>query len=359
LERAHEELIVTSALPAPATPGTGDARLQWYLEPWGARWDADPPTLLAETPASGSDLTVHLEPLPSRGFDRAAAFCTGGGSDLERSAYLCLAEASLAARAPAHAPHVRRAYAAHLAAQLGKANWRDEAAVRALQSAPERGVFWRKRTAASDGARLWFDHLEAQSPRAELRFGRVASTALALAATHTAGGALRWSSEPDLLDVVRSSFGHSREDVARFWDGFAQKRMLLAGGAEPAWVVRTSSLPRHLALPRPLAPTGSGYVVVEFDRPVLAMALRATCEAPVSYVWSVARYAADGRHLSTLQIPFQESQRVTEQRIVELDGVQRAIVSGTNLGGVDLAHPFDPDHEPFEPHGCSIYLAEL
>jgi hypothetical protein len=32
---------------------------------------------------------------------------------------------------------------------------------------------------------------------------------------------------------------------------------------------------------------------------------------------------------------------------------------GTNLGGVDLAHPFDPDFEPFEPHGFTVYLAEL
>jgi hypothetical protein len=32
---------------------------------------------------------------------------------------------------------------------------------------------------------------------------------------------------------------------------------------------------------------------------------------------------------------------------------------GTNLEGIDLAHPFDPDIAPFEPHSATVYLVRL
>lgn len=349
-----------------------------------------------DEPPSAGELTVHIEPLPSRGFDRATAFCLGGETELERSAHLCVAEASLVGHAPAHAPHVRRAYGTHLWWRFGALGLSDRRALATLQRAPERAVMKRRRSRESEGAALWFEYLDGHAATPNLPAGYVATAALALAATRTPPGALRWHAEPDVLDVLRSSLDHSRERAARFWDGFAQSRMrlgregaaeaflwpfltpalsgsasasertLLGGGTEgpkvtptPAWELTASSLPRHFALPRPLAPTGSVSFVLTLDRPVLALALRATCEAPVSYVWSVARYDRAGNLVSTLLVPFQERQRITEQRIIELDGVHELVVSGTNLGGVDLAHPFDPDHEPFEPHGCSVYFAEL
>jgi hypothetical protein len=30
------------------------------------------------------------------------------------------------------------------------------------------------------------------------------------------------------------------------------------------------------------------------------------------------------------------------------------LLVGTNLDGVDLAHPFDPDHGPHEFHACTV-----
>ena len=48
-------------------------------------------------------------------------------------------------------------------------------------------------------------------------------------------------------------------------------------------------------LPRPLSPTGSAYVVVEMDHARNLLAFRATCEGPVSWVWTALRFDAEGR----------------------------------------------------------------
>lgn len=385
LERAYEDLVWLDGLPAPrrdAALGGGD-ELDWYLGSPAAGIASSPEPLeeALGSPPTPSDFAVHLEPRPSRGFDRAAAFCVGGETQLSRAAHLCVGEASVASLSPAHAPHVRRAYATHLWWQRDEPELRDQLTLARLQDTPERGVLWRLRNDRSEGAALWFDHLDrlgttlaGPRPGSSPTRSRPSTAALHLAATRTPAGALRWQAEPDVLDVLRSSLGSSRERVARHWDGFARSRFTvgrpaLAAGwlpwaeaaarVEPRWHVRTSSLPRNLALPRPLTPTGSSYLLLELDRPLPSVALRGTCEAPVSYVWSVTRYDAQWRRSSTLLVPFQERRRIVEQRITELDGVAHLLVTVTNVGGVDLAHPFDPDHEPFEPHGCSVYLAAL
>jgi hypothetical protein len=375
LELAYERLVRLEGLPAPGSDGRrgGGGELDWYVG-----LDEPPPSSAPpESPLTAAgDVAVWLEPQASRGFDRAAAFCVGGATQLSRAAHLCVAEASDAARAPAHPPHVRRAYATHLWWRLGTPELRDELALARLQAAPERGVSWRMRDERSEGAALWFEHLARlgdDTAPPSLR-SKAPTAALQLAATRTPAGALRWHGEPDVLDVLRSSLGDSRERVARHWDAFARSRFSVgrpdvdggwlpwageASRVEPAWRLRSSTLPRNLALPRPLTPTGSSYVHLELDRPLPSIALRGTCEAPVSYVWSVTRYDAAWQRVSTLLVPFRERHPVVEQRITELDGVAHLLVTVTNLGGVDLAHPFDPDHEPFEPHACSVYFAAL
>ncbi len=376
LELAYERLIRLEGLPAPREDGGrgGGSELDWYVGLDQRHPRPAPPEFLGA--ADEADVDVWLEPRASRGFDRAAAFCVGGAAQLSRSAHLCVAEASDAARAPAQSPHVRRAYAAHLWWRLGIPEPRDELALARLQAEPERGVLWRMRDERSEGAALWFEHLARLGDGAappSLR-SKAPTAALQLAATRPPAGALRWHGAPDVLDVLRSSLGYSRERVARHWDAFARSRfgvgrgaldggwLLWAGEAsrvEPAWRLRSSTLPRNLALPRPLTPTGSSYLLLELDRPLPSIAMRGTCEAPVSYVWSVTRYDAAWGRLSTLLVPFRERHPVVEQRITELDGAAHLLVTVTNLGGVDLAHPFDPDHEPFEPHGCSVYFAAL
>ncbi len=365
LETAYDRVVYGARLPAPQPDdgaGGGD-ELDWYLA--AGRASADTPWADTAPPDAGQP-EVLVTPLPSRGFDRAAAYCVGQGADLERAATLCVGEASAAARAPALGPAQRRAYASHLGWTVRVPTAEDEEAIFRTQHAPERGVLGRRLDELSSGDGLFFEYLDRLG---ELRAPAVTSTsALSLAATRTDAGSLRWHAEPDIADVVRSTFSYQRERVARFWDEFASARFLVArpgswlswpgdsASVRRAWTIKSSSLPRNLVLPRPLSPTGSAYVVVEMDHARSLVAFRATCEGPVAWVWSALRFDAQGHELARVHIPFQERKSVTEQRISQLDDTRLLVLVGTNLGGVDLAHPFDPDHEPSEPHGCTVYL---
>ena len=83
---------------------------------------------------------------------------------------------------------------------------------------------------------------------------------------------------------------------------------------------------------------------------------RASCETPVSYVWSVTRLGAGDAALSTVPITFQERNPDASGRVLPVEGLEALLVVGTNLGGVALTHPFDPDHEPHEAHGCRLSI---
>ena len=72
-----------------------------------------------------------------------------------------------------------------------------------------------------------------------------------------------------------------------------------------------------------------------------------------------AEERARGEELGRIDIPFQDRGRDAEGRVRNLVGVKAVLIIGTNLEGIDLAHPFDPDVAPFEPHGATIYLARM
>ncbi len=354
LTAAYERHQFGLALPAPLSDGGlgGGDELDWYLEP-------------------GTDFEVHQEPIPSRGFDRAAGYCVADPTltDRRRLADLCVAEVSALRLAPSQTPHGRRGYANHIRWTGTERSEGDYEVVRLAQRRPSRALLQRPLGPEPGSAGLLFEYLDrVAGSRAP---GTAATAAVALLATTTRAGALRWYAEPDLADVLRSSLENRRPRIARFWDDFARSRLSIGepdgwlpwpGEAAPltiAWTLKASSLPRNWSLPRPLDPSGSAYLVVEMDQRPAGIAIRATCEAPVSYVWSVIRLADDGTTRSVVRAPFLERNPISEQRISDLDGIAKLVLVGTNLGGVDLAHPFDPDHSPFEPHGCTIYLAPL
>ena len=56
---------------------------------------------------------------------------------------------------------------------------------------------------------------------------------------------------------------------------------------------------------------------------------------------------------------FQERANSADARVLRLDGAKAIIIAGVNLGGVELAHPFDPDIQPFEPAACTVYLVSM
>jgi hypothetical protein len=219
LELAYERVVLGASLPPPATDdgaGGGD-ELDWYLDAPGVELDAS-------LDAESSPPLVSVESLPTRSFDRAAAYCLGTSADLERSATLCVAEASAAARSPAQGPGLRRAYATEVWWTVGTPTAEDEAALFRTQHAPEQPVLTRRQSELSEGNAVFFAYLDDLGTRPAP--ARTSTSALALAATHTKPGSLRFRAEPDVADVMRGTFLEQRDRVARFWDEFARARFL-------------------------------------------------------------------------------------------------------------------------------------
>ncbi len=127
------------------------------------------------------------------------------------------------------------------------------------------------------------------------------------------------------------------------------------------WNIPFSDLPRRVAPVRPIAPNGSIYIWLDLDKVPenVELGFRGEWEPPVSFQWTLVAVDATGKELRRLNAPFVERGTRAEQSLVDLSGARGIIVVGTNLGGIDLRHPFDPDYAPFEPHGCTVYLAKL
>ncbi len=350
LVRAYEEHVFGGGLRRPRSRGEGP--LNWWID-------------------DGQPLTLSLASAPSRGFDRGRADCRGGLVTLE-VARKCVTEAALAETAPATASWLRAGLGAQTSRALGEA---PETAVAISESVghPQIGIFtstketraWRdeERVPVSrERSVRFFDYLESRSTE---RLGHAAWLSLALAATETEAGALRFEAEPDLLDVLRVTVGGDMTELARLLDDFSQESVRAAQSEgfsfEPDWVLSGSSLPRNVAMPVPLEPTGSGYVRVALTgaQRKQVMAFKMVCEAPVSYVWSVARLAKSGEVISTVQVAYSERGRTAATRVEPEDGTVALLLAGTNVGGIDLTHPFDPDHQPHEAHACSVYVSPL
>jgi hypothetical protein len=43
---------------------------------------------------------------------------------------------------------------------------------------------------------------------------------------------------------------------------------------------------------------------------------------------------------------------------VHLDDAAAVLIVGVNVGDLNPTYAFDPDFEPFEPHGYTVYLAK-
>ena len=362
LETAYDRLVVALDLPAPrpdSSRGGSDA-LDLYLDP-----------------AAGSDLEVLLDPPRWLGFDTASVFCRGGRYlEPARAATLCVAEAIAARLDAGTTPDIRRAYATHLWWATGEPDSTDLARVDDAQRHPERSLFGRERTPASEGAgALFFDVLDFTRGRGAP--GTLATMALAAAGSRTAPSAPAWNNEPDLLDVLRHTFEPPAAFASLFGD-FAVTRAFLgdrddgthapqlawtgsAGDVRFDWSLKYSALPRRVASAYPIEPFGATYLWLDLDDRALGAKLgfQAQWEPPVSFQWMLVRMARDGRELSRLVVPFLQRATEVTQTLDNLDAAAGVLIVGTQFGGVDLLHPFDPDVAPFEGHGCTVYLAKL
>ncbi len=358
LENAYGALIVAAGLPAPLPDhglGGSDA-LDLYLDR-----------------SSAPLATGHDAPSPV-GFDAAPAFCTLGASALlARDATLCVGEAVAWRLAPATTPFLRRAYATDLWLGVGHPTFRDAEAIDDIQANPQLGVAGRDISRFAEGAAMLDEYLDAKHGSGAP--GRVATALLSAAATRTAPGSWEWDDDPDVFDVLRHSLDEDTRRMADMLGDFAIARAFIGdrgdGSAVPSldwtdgfgrvrfdWSIPLSSLPRRVAALHPIEPTGSVYIWVGLDKVPAdkTLVFQAKWEIPVSFKWALVRVGHDGRELSRIDVSFEDHATVAERRIINLDGAAGIVIVGTNMGGVDLDHPFDPDVAPYEPHSCSVYL---
>lgn len=362
LERAHHELVGALGLPAPL-PDAGlgpTSGLDLYL-----------------VPDQISDFLV-VPDLRWQTMDRTSGHCRARLSRTEyrRQAGWCVAEALLLGVDAGETPHLRRALAAYLWSTLGHASTAQLEAVDTLQANPQLGLAGRDLTAESAGASLLFHYvdrrLRAGSP------GVLPVALLSLSRGASLPGAPSWNNEPDALDVLRQAFTGSSESfddfmlsfaVARaFWgsrgDGREDPELSWLGDAARVrfdWVIEASSLPRRVAPRRPLEPLGAAYLWLTIDRVSVSgtLAIRTEWEAPATFRWTAVAVDAEGRALERYDLPYVQNATSAERTIVNYAEAAALLIVGTHVGGVDLAHPYDPDHAPHEPHGFTVYVAEI
>jgi len=363
LELAYERIVSVLRLPEPlADDGHGGSdALDWYLTD------------------DGRELTAERDVLALGALDRASAFCVAGASEdalvLERSASLCVGEAIAKRLDPGEAPAVQRAFANELWWQIGRVGSLDVQAVDDAQAHPEQALVARS-AQSSAAATLLFDYLE--NARSSQAPGGLVTSLLSAAASSTKGGEFQWNNEPDVFDVLRHSLDEDTAKTATLLSDYAVSRAFLGDrddGTHPPflewagafarprydWTIKFSSLPRRVRASRPIEPTGIELIWVDLDEVPIGVSLgfESEWEAPVSFKWRLISVDDQGREMARVDVPFQERGRSSEGRVVNLTGVRSVLAIGINMGGVDLAHPFDPDQDPFEAQSCTAYFARM
>ena len=362
LELAYERVVGALGLPAPlADDGHGGSDgLDWYL-------DAEP-----------RDLSTERDAVRFSVLDSAAAFCVSGAPDellMERNATLCVGEAIAKRLDPAETPALQHAFATELWWLTGRISSLDVQALDDAQAHPERALAGRS-AEPSASATLLLDFLELA--RGSQDSGRLSESLFSAAVGSTPNGAFEWNNEPDVFDVLRHSLDEDTVKMGSLLGDYAVSRAFLGDrddGTHPPylewagafgrprydWLLEFSSLPRRVRSSRPLEPMGMELIWVDLDEVPLGTSLgfEAEWEAPVAFKWRLVSLDNQGREMARVDLPFQERGRSSEGRVVNLLNVRAVLAIGINLGGVDLAHPFDPDLDPFEPESCTVYFASM
>ena len=348
VDRAWDALVGVMGAPAPEGPG-------------GEPWDVFVVAPATEGPAAffaGRDPRSH--------FDRGASFgvvdaSTPIGCALDEAAARAIARASIWRVAPAtdEASATAQVEAlARLAAPCAPSDDDDDAI--SFQSAPERSIADGGSRAFERGAGMFYGWLEA---RFGAEPGAVVVGAWALAPTWTASDVWRsgrWASDPTTFDVFRKSLAGALWRASTLDDVFGQFAVARAtpplAPPEPlaAWRISWPAHARRLVSPRPVAPTGASYVVIDHAGapPGAHLRLEAQWEDYGRMRWTAIKADASGAALRVL--PIAATDRATSAAItVEgLDGVDHVLVVGANVGSTD--HPFRPDQNEWEPHAWTL-----
>ena len=366
LEIGYRRLVYAARLPEPERrwdPNSGSPAVTWELRP---------------TPGP---LTVDLVPAQNRAFDSASVVCRSGVADValaaanyEREAAFCIGEAIAARLDPAESPRSRRAYAAGLWWEVGQPNGSDLVEVVRANAEAHQAAVGRDELDAAASTALFFEYIE-QTLGTEVPYGLVTGLFALSGRTQRADGP-RTLNEPDWLDVLRGSLSDDRVDFAHRVNAFAAARAQLGSSAGPLgrlawagtfarivpdWNLRVSSLPRRVANKMPIGPLGMVAVRIDIDVPTndLSLAVHVEWEGPGPFSWTAVKLDAQEQETGRLDFAFEPRVTNAEKRIVALDGVRSLLILGVNLGGIDATHLLDPDHAPFEPHGCTVYVVRI
>jgi len=363
LESAYERVVLALGLPAPLPDGGlgGSDALDAYLVPAGTAFRA---------------VADSLAPTP---FAAASASCRLPAGDpvlLERAAVQCVTEAVVMRLDPGEPPHLRRAFATWMWWLVGLPTALDVEAIHTAQAHPEMPIGARDLTITSEGAALFFEFLETHLGAGEL--AELGTALFSAAASPRPPAGPSYVNEPDLFDVLRHTRGDRHGSFANLMVDFAVARAFVGarddgqhlpglawagdfGRVRFDWVLPWSTLPRRVAVNPPIDSTGSVLVWLDIDRDPenAALGFRAEWEAPVSFHWQLVRLDENGIAVGRMVLPYRERGTEAEATLENLAGVRAVIAVGTNLETVSLAHPFDPDVAPFEPHGVTVYFARL
>jgi hypothetical protein len=365
LEEAYRRLVYAAGLPEPRRawePRFGSPALTWELT--GTPWP----------------LAVDLSPIAGSTFESAAVVCRSGVADgdsdesLERDAFLCVGEAIASRLDAAESPRSRRAYAEALWWELGRPGTADILEIARANDTAYRASVGRDETDEATSTALLFEHLE-QTLGTAKPYGLITGL-FALSAEPRQLETARYVNEPDWLDILRESLGDDRGDFAQRMNAFAAARAMLGSTTgplarlawagrfariRPDWELAVSSLPRRVACRKPLGPLGTVAMRVIIDVPTknLSLAIHAEWEGPGPFAWTAVKLDGQDQQIGRLDLAFEPRVTSAEKRLVALDGVRALLVLGTNLGGIDATHLLDPDHAPFEPHGCTLYVVQI
>jgi hypothetical protein len=341
---------ITGTLGAPRPGGSDDGR--WHVYLVDSVDGGGTATLEARDPLARLD-RASSHALVDRA---AAAAAASPDCALDLALARAIARGSLWSAAPGTDEGTARAEAealARLATPCAAAGADDEA----FQAEPERTIVDPRWPAFDRGASAFFTWLDRTFGA---RPGALLVGLWAAAPTKSPPGAPDWPRAPTAFDVLRVSLrnalgtGSTLEDViARF----AVARWGMTPAPRLAWHLPWPTAARRVASPRPVAPTGASYVVIDHAGapPGAKLRLETEWEDYGRMRWVVAKLDAAGHSLAELPVTSLERGTRASMTVEGLEGVDRVLVVGVNVGNAQ--HPFDPAQGEWEPHGWLLTAA--
>jgi hypothetical protein len=360
VDRAWDTLSTTLELPAPDADVDG----AWHAY------------LVDSVEGGGTAQPIALDPLAR--YARASSFAlidraTPAGCPLDLAAARAVAGGALWRAAPSTDPGSATAETEALA-RLATACAASDGDTAAFQAEPERALVDARTPAFARGAQLFFQWLDAKFARQPgALLGGLWALTPSLASTLTpslipavapapnnAGTRDHEAGVPNLpdgptgFDVLRVSLRDALWPGSTFDDiltRFAVDRYL-APGARPrvAWRIPWPSAARRFAGPRPLAPTGASYLLVDgIPASGAKLRLEAQWEDYARMRWVVVKLDPAGMPMAELPVTSPDPATRASLTVESLDGVAGVLVVGVHLGSTE--HPFDPRQGEWEPHG--------